>query len=239
MVRPVALVVEDTPEFARLSAKLLEVEGFDVTIAGDGHLGLELARRLRPELVLLDVTLPGLDGIEVCRGVREFSDCYIVMVTARDDEFDRVLGLSIGADDYVTKPFSSRELTARIRAMRRRPRTDADSGARTFAGLVVDPVAREVTLLGEVVDLTRIEFEILDLLSSQPRRTFERSQLMDSVWGSDWVGDDHVIDVHLANLRKKLGESASDQRMIRTVRGVGYRFEPSAAPDPAATSGPG
>lgn len=237
MTRPVALVIEDTPEFAQLSARLLENEDFSVTVASDGAVGLELARRLHPELVLLDVTLPGLDGVEVCRGIREFSDCYIVMVTARDDELDRVLGLTIGADDYVTKPFSSRELTARIRAMRRRPRAATDPEVRTFGGLVVDPVAREVNLQGVVVELTKIEFEILELLSSQPRRTFERAQLMDSVWGSNWVGDDHVIDVHLANLRKKLGESASDQRMIRTVRGVGYRFDPTGAPDPAVTSG--
>jgi DNA-binding response OmpR family regulator len=235
MARPSALVVEDTPEFAHLSARLLETEGFAVTVAGDGAQGLELARRLTPELVVLDVTLPGMDGIEVCRRIREFSDCYIVMVTARDDEFDRVLGLTIGADDYVTKPFSPRELAARIKAMRRRPRAVSDPELRTFGGLVVDPTAREVRMLGEVLELTKIEYDILDLLTGQPRRTFERGQLMDAVWGSDWVGDDHVIDVHLANLRKKLGESASDQRLIRTVRGVGYRFEPSAAPDPAAT----
>ena len=122
MARPPALVVEDTPEFAQLSARLLEAEGFSVTVVGDGEVGLELARRLRPELVVLDVTLPGLDGLEVCRRIREFSDCYVVMVTARDDELDRVLGLTVGADDYVTKPFSPRELAARIKAMRRRPR---------------------------------------------------------------------------------------------------------------------
>jgi DNA-binding response OmpR family regulator len=186
--------------------------------------------------MVLDVTLPGLDGIEVCRRIREFSDCYVVMVTARDEEFDRVLGLTMGADDYVTKPFSPRELTARIRAMRRRPRVSAAPDLRRFEELEVDPVAREVRLQGSVVELTKIEFDILDLLSGSPRRTFERGQLMNEVWGSEWVGDDHVIDVHLANLRRKLGESASAQRHIHTVRGVGYRFEPSPTKGAAAAS---
>lgn len=233
MARPTALVVEDTPEFALLSTKLLETEGFRVVTTPDGERAVDLARRETPELVLLDITLPGLDGIEVCRRIREFSDCYVVMVTARHEEIDRVLGLSMGADDYVTKPFSSRELAARIKAMRRRPRTPANPELRRFGELVVDPVAREVTLSGEPLDLTKIEYDLLDLLSGSPRRTFERAQLMSEVWGGEWHGDDHVIDVHLGNLRRKLGESASRQRHIRTVRGVGYRFEPSAA---AATS---
>jgi DNA-binding response OmpR family regulator len=227
MARPTALVVEDTPEFALLSAKLLESEGFRVLSTPNGQLAVDLARREDPEIILLDVSLPGLDGIEVCRRIREFSDCYVVMVTGRHEEIDRVLGLSMGADDYVTKPFSSRELAARIKAMRRRPRVSPEPELRRFGDLVVDPVAREVSLAGEPVDLTKIEYDILDLLSGAPRRTFERAQLMSAVWGGDWHGDDHVIDVHLGNLRKKLGESASNQRHIRTVRGVGYRFEPS------------
>ncbi|MER7072460.1 response regulator transcription factor [Terrabacter sp. NPDC000476] len=229
MARPTALVVEDTPEFALLSTKLLETEGFRVVTTPDGERAVDLARRETPELVLLDITLPGLDGIEVCRRIREFSDCYVVMVTARHEEIDRVLGLSMGADDYVTKPYSSRELAARIKAMRRRPRTPANPELRRFGELVVDPVAREVSLGGEPLDLTKIEYDLLDLLSGSPRRTFERAQLMSEVWGGEWHGDDHVIDVHLGNLRRKLGESASRQRHIRTVRGVGYRFEPSPA----------
>ncbi|MEO3936323.1 response regulator transcription factor [Dermatophilaceae bacterium Soc4.6] len=222
-----ALVVEDSPEFAALTTRLLVSEGFEVTVAADGERGVSVARETRPELILLDVTLPGLDGFEVCRIIREFSDCYVVMVTARDDEFDRVLGLSVGADDYVTKPFSARELAARIKAMRRRPRTQQQPSARSFSGLEVDPAAREVRYLGQSVELTKIEFDILDLLTSEPRRTFERSQLMDLVWGTEWHGDEHVIVVHVGNLRRKLSEGANTQRFIRTVRGVGYRFDPS------------
>lgn len=227
MDRPTALVIEDTPEFALLGQRLLESEGFRVITAATGERGLAQARKETPELVLLDISLPDLDGFEVCRRIREFSDCYVVMVTARHEEFDRVLGLSVGADDYVVKPFSNRELAARIKAMRRRPRAPAEPERRDFGDLVVDPVAREVTLHGRTLDLTKIEYGILDLLSASPRRTFERSQLMTHVWGADWHGDDHVIDVHLSNLRRKLGESASDQRYVRTVRGVGFRFEPS------------
>jgi DNA-binding response OmpR family regulator len=147
------------------------------------------------------------------------------MVTARDDEVDKIVGLTVGADDYVTKPFSPRELAARIRAMRRRPRVTTQQEARDFGRLIVDPVAREVKVDGEDVE-TKIEFDILDLLSSSPRRTFTREQLLVQVWG-EWFGDDHVIEVHMGKLRKKLGESASQPRHIRTLRGVGYRFEPN------------
>jgi DNA-binding response OmpR family regulator len=226
MAQPKALLVEDAPEFIMLSSALLKTEGFATTIAKEGERAVIMAREHKPELVLLDVTLPGIDGIEVCRRIREFSDCYIVMVTSRDDEFDRVLGLSVGADDYVTKPFSARELSARIKAMRRRPRLPEQPDLRHFGDLTVDPGAREVRLHGNLIELTKIEFDILDLLSANPRRTYERGQLMKNVWGGDWHGDDHVIDVHMGNLRKKLGESAGEQRFIRTVRGVGYRFDP-------------
>jgi DNA-binding response OmpR family regulator len=148
------------------------------------------------------------------------------MVTARDEEVDKIVGLTVGADDYVTKPFSPRELAARIRAMRRRPRVPAQREARDFGRLVIDPVAREVIVDGDTVDLTKIEFDILDLLSSSPRRTFTREQLLQHVWG-DWFGDDHVIEVHMGKLRRKIGETAAEPRHIRTLRGVGYRFEPA------------
>ncbi|MBM6399589.1 response regulator transcription factor [Phycicoccus sonneratiae] len=233
MTRQTALVVEDSPEFSRIASTLLANEGFRVVTATTGDQGVEAARKHAPELVLLDVTLPGLDGIEVCRQIREFSDCYVVMVTGRTDELDRVLGLTMGADDYVTKPFSPRELTARIRAMRRRPRVSPDPEVRSFGRLTLDPVAREVLVEDEVVELTRIEYDLLDTLTASPRRTFTRTQLMDAVWGGDWVGDDHVIVVHLANLRRKLGENADRKGFIRTVRGFGYRFEPVAAHEPA------
>jgi DNA-binding response OmpR family regulator len=224
--RAQALVIEDSPEITLLVRSLLEKEGYDVVATPQGRRGVEYARAERPELVILDLSLPDTDGVEVCRELRSFSDAYVVMVTARDDEVDKIVGLTVGADDYVTKPFSPRELAARIRAMRRRPRIPAQREARDFGHLVIDPSAREVIVDGDEVELTRIEFDILELLSGSPRRTFTREQLLEHVWG-DWFGDDHVIEVHMGKLRKKLGESASRPRHIRTLRGVGYRFEPA------------
>ena len=224
--RAQALVIDGSPETTHALRGLLEREGYAVVATPRGGQGLEWARVHRPELVILDLSLPDGDGVEVCRDLRAFSDAYVVMLSARDDEVDKVVGLTVGADDYVTKPFSPRELTARVRAMRRRPRVGARHGTRDFGRLVVDPVAREVTVDAEIVELTKIEFDILDLLSGSPRRTFTRDQLLAQVWG-DWYGDDHVIEVHVGKLRKKLGESASQPRHIRTLRGVGYRFEPA------------
>jgi len=170
--------------------------------------------------------LPGVDGIEACRRIRAFSDAYIVMLTAKAEEVDKIVGLSVGADDYVTKPFSPRELVARIRAMLRRPRQAADVGepVRRFGDLTVDPAAREVLLDGRPVELTRLEFDLLDALSGSPRLVLTRSQLLERVWGPSWFGDDHVVDVHIANLRQKLGDDPRSPRYIRTVRGVGYRM---------------
>jgi DNA-binding response OmpR family regulator len=222
-----ALLVEDTEEFVAIGRRLLENEGYTVVVAGDGQLAVELARSAAPELILLDVSLPLLDGIEVCRRVREFSNAYVIMLTARGDELDRILGLAVGADDYVTKPFSARELSIRIKAMQRRPRTAPPSDdRRDFGRLVIDGTAREVTVDGGLVELTRIEFDLLDALASSPRRAFGRRSLMTKVWGEGWFGDDHVVDVHLANLRRKIGEPASHPLHIKTVRGVGYRFDP-------------
>ncbi len=225
VTKPKALLVEDTAEFVLICQRMLETEGFTVSVARDGERGVALARSERPELVLLDITLPGMDGFEVCRRIREFTDAYVMMVTARTDELDKVIGLTVGADDYVTKPFSARELSARIGAMRRRPRVPEQPDVRDFGALVVDPMAREVRIDGELLELTKIEFDLLELLSGSPRRTFTRDQLLTEVWGGDWYGDDHVIDVHMGNLRKKLGESATEQRHVKTVRGVGYRFD--------------
>ncbi len=222
-----ALLVEDTEEYVSIGTRLLQNEGYTVSVARDGGTAVQLARSGSPELLLLDISLPVLDGIEVCRQVREFTDAYVIMLTSRDDEIDRVLGLAVGADDYVTKPFSARELSMRIKAMQRRPRAPAVSAEfRDFGNLTIDPVAREVRVDGELVELTRIEFELLDTLAATPRRAFSRGTLMSRVWGQDWFGDDHVIDVHLANMRRKIGESAANSRHITTVRGVGYRFDP-------------
>jgi DNA-binding response OmpR family regulator len=226
MAQPTALLVEDTLEYVMLATRLLEAEGYVVHHTPDGVEAVELARRHRPELILLDLTLANLDGIEVCRQLRQFTDSYIIMLTARDHEIDRVLGLTVGADDYVIKPFSPREVSARIRAMRRRPRPDVDAQVRQFGHLTVDPVAREVTRHGEPVELTKIEFDLLAMLTVEPRRTVARDVLLNAIWGQNWFGDDHVIDVHLGNLRRKLGENGTSPRHLKTVRGVGYRFDP-------------
>jgi len=166
-----------------------------------------------------------MDGIEACRQIRAFSDAYILMLTAKAEEVDKIVGLSTGADDYVTKPFSPGELVARVRALLRRPRGSSDErfAVRRFGDLEIDPLAREVRRDGEPVELTRLEFELLDTLSEQPRVAFTRAQLLERVWGP-WFGDEHVVDVHVANLRRKLGDEARAGRYVRTVRGVGYRM---------------
>lgn len=222
-----ALVIEDEPPISRLVRSYLEQEGFTVDVASDGTSGVALARDHRPDVIVLDLMLPGMDGIEVCRTIRTFSDAYVIMLTAKTEEIDRLIGLSVGADDYLGKPFSPRELVARVRAMLRRPRAEA-AGAeppRRFGDLVIDPAAREVRRDGALVDLTRTEFDLLDVLSARPRVAFTRQQLLDSVWDHDWFGDDHVVDVHVANLRRKLGDDPQAPRYIRTVRGVGYLME--------------
>ncbi|HQR80211.1 MAG TPA: response regulator transcription factor [Actinomycetota bacterium] len=221
------LVVDDEPELARVVTAYLRNEGFEVDTAATGPDAVAQTRRLDPDLVVLDIMLPGFDGIEVCRRIRAFSDCYVIMLTARDDEIDKVVALSVGADDYLAKPFSPRELTARIRAMLRRPRRSGSIGpghqdSRSFGSLRVDPEARKVWLDQREVDLTRTEFDLLDTLTQQPKRAFSRRQLIDAVWGTDWYGDEHIVDVHVAHLRKKLDDDAASPTYIRTVRGVGY-----------------
>jgi DNA-binding response OmpR family regulator len=225
---PRALVVDDAPEVREMVADLLRDEGFRVTLAADGDTALELARASEPDVVVLDIGLPGIDGVEVCRRLRTFSDAYVVILTARHDEVDKLIGLSVGADDYMTKPFSSRELIARIQAMLRRPRARVEGGraaVRRVGDLEIDPAAREVRVGGALVALTRIEFDLLDALSVQPRVALSRSQLLERVWGPTWFGDDHVVDVHMSKLRQKLGDDPRASRYIATVRGVGYRLE--------------
>ena len=223
------LVVEDEAPIRRVVVGYLQREGFEVSEAADGLSAVESARELGPQVIVLDLGLPGIDGVEVCRAVRTFSDAYIVMLTARAEEIDKLIGLSVGADDYLTKPFSPRELVARVRAMLRRPRTDSTSGdvqVRRFGDLTIDPEAREVTLAGRIVELTRTEFDILEVLSSEPRRVFSRRALVADVWGADWFGDDHLVDVHIAHIRAKLDDDPAEPRYIWTVRGVGYRIGP-------------
>jgi DNA-binding response OmpR family regulator len=224
-----ALVVEDDAHMASLVGSYLEREGFEVSLSHDGVDALRRAREVDPDIVVLDLGLPSLDGVEVCRQLRTFSDAYVVMLTARTDEVDTLVGLSVGADDYLTKPFSPRELVARLRAMLRRPRPlggagPEDAGVRRFGPLAIDPVGRDVWLGKEPVPLTRTEFDVLAALSERPRMAFSRRQLVEAVWGESWVGDEHLVDVHIGHLRRKLGDDATEPRFIRTVRGVGYRM---------------
>lgn len=219
-----ALVVEDAADIRAFVAALLEREGFTVEECDDGAECVEMVRAIGPDLVVLDLELPSLDGTEVCRRVRAFSDAYLLVLTGRDGEVDKVVTFAAGADDYVTKPFSSAELVARIRALMRRPRSAgaADDGQRRFGRLVVDPNARQVWLDGVVVELTRTEFDLLDALSSAPRQAFTRGQLLERVWGEKWFGNEHLVDVHVCNLRRKLGQDG--RVFIATVRGVGFRM---------------
>lgn len=224
-----ALVVEDETQLAGLVGSYLERDGFEVSLVHDGQQAVTTAREVDPDVVVLDLGLPGLDGVEVCRQLRTFSDAYVVMLTARSEEVDTLIGLSVGADDYMTKPFSPRELMARVQAMLRRPRASGRSadtleGARTFGPLVIDALGRDVWLAGEPVALTRTEFDLLAALSERPRMAFSRRQLIDSVWGPAWVGDEHLVDVHIGHLRRKLDDDANQGRFVRTVRGVGYRM---------------
>jgi DNA-binding response OmpR family regulator len=221
------LVVDDEVALAGVVAGYLEREGFTVVQAHDGPSAVELAERHRPDLVVLDVMLPGFDGVEVCRRIRQFTDAYVIMLTARDEEVDKIVGLSVGADDYLVKPFSPRELIARVRAMLRRPRSAPTNPAVTSIGdLAVDEESRTVTVGGSPVELTRTEFDLLATMAARPRLAFSRRQLIDAVWGSDWYGDEHLVDVHVGHLRRKLGDDAGEPRYVRTVRGVGYGMGP-------------
>lgn len=227
-----ALVVEDEESIRRVVVGYLKQEGFVVTEAENGLLALERAALDKPDVIVLDLMLPGLDGVEVCRRLRVFTDAYIIMLTARSEEIDKLIGLSVGADDYLTKPFSPRELVARIRAMMRRPRAgqiDDVEPVRRFGKLRIDPQSREVKLGDQVVDLTRTEFDILDVLSARPQRVHPRRQVIDEVWGSDWFGDDRLVDVHISHIRAKLAGAASgnaESKYLLTVRGVGFRMGP-------------
>lgn len=233
-----ALVVDDEAPLAEVVASYLEREHFETTVAANGADAIAVARELDPDVVVLDLGLPGIDGLEVCRQLRTFSDAYVVMLTARDTELDTIVGLTVGADDYITKPFSPRELVARIRAMLRRPRVSPAGGdtnaapdeelppPRRFGALRIDVAAREVFIDEEPIMLTRTEFDVLAALSARPGVVLSRRQLLETVRDGPWVGNDHLVDVHIGHLRRKLGDDAAQPRYIVTVRGVGYRMGP-------------
>ncbi len=225
------LVVDDEPTIRSVVRGFLEREGMQVAEAADGPTAVDVARAFAPDVVVLDIMLPGFDGLEVLRRIRTFADPYVLMLTARSEEVDRIVGLTVGADDYLVKPFSPRELVARVLALLRRrrgaPSTAGDAVLRV-RDLVVDRPRREVTVAGRPVELTTLEFAILEALARDPGVVLTRQQLLDTVWGVDFVGDDHVLEVHVGNLRRKLGDEPGSPIYIETVRGVGYRLP---APD--------
>ena len=230
-----ALLCDDAPDLRMVLEPLLVREGFEVKVASEGTTAVDLAASFDPDVVIMDVVLPGIDGLEACRRIRQFSDAYLLILSAKNTEIDKVVGLSIGADDYVTKPFSPNELIARLRAMLRRPRRagrgvayGGEATVRTFGALTIDTAAREVTVEANDVELTRIEFDLLATLCSRPRQVFSRTQLLELVWGPNWYGDTHVVDVHMSNLRRKLGDRERETPFILTVRGVGFRLSDEA-----------
>jgi len=223
------LVIEDEESFSETLSYMLTREGFDVRVAATGPAGIEEFERYGADLVLLDLMLPGLPGTEVCRRLRERSDVPVIMLTARDSEIDKVVGLELGADDYVTKPFSARELVARIRAVLRRRSDSADiasSGTIESGPVRLDAERHVVTVRGDAVTLPLREFELLELLLRNASRVLTRHQLIDRLWGSDYVGDTKTLDVHVKRLRSRIEADPARPRHLVTVRGLGYKFEP-------------
>ncbi|MCY1159190.1 MAG: response regulator transcription factor [Citricoccus sp.] len=227
------LVVDDEPTLVRMIEKYLLTAGLEVATCQDGAEAVQAVRDFDPDVLVLDLGLPGLDGLEVCRRVRIFSNCHVLMLTARDDEMDKVVGLSVGADDYMTKPFSARELTARVQARLRRlhhldpapaPPAGPEATVIRVGALLVDRAGRRVCVDGAAVEVTRIEFDLLLALVERPGQVLSRRQLVQTIWNTEWIGEEHVVDVHVARLRKKLRDRAGAPRFIETVRGIGYRM---------------
>ncbi len=230
--RRTILLVEDEPAITEPLAESLEREGFALRIAGTVAEALEQVARLDPDLVLLDLMLPDGSGFDVCREVRRTSQVPIIMLTARGDEADRVVGLELGADDYVVKPFSAREVVARVRAVLRRTSavTRPQGGGRLAIGDVeLDPAKRTVHLAGQPLEITRKEFDLLELLMSNAGTVVTRERLIDEVWDVNWFGSTKTLDVHVSGLRRKFGDDPADPRYIHTVRGVGFMFDGTAA----------
>jgi two-component system alkaline phosphatase synthesis response regulator PhoP len=222
---PKILVIDDEPAILNLVSAYLKPEGYEVHTAADGNAGLKSARAFKPDLIILDLMLPGIDGIELLTRLRRESDVYVIMLTARAEETDKVIGLSVGADDYVTKPFSPRELVARVKAALRRIQGGTGSGGErsvlSFKHLLMDVDAHTVQMDGVPIELTSIEFDILRVLAENHGRVLTREGLLEKIWGAEYFGELRVVDVHLGHVRQKLG----NETLITTVRGVGYRFE--------------
>jgi DNA-binding response OmpR family regulator len=221
------LVVDDEPTIREIVVSYLKRDGYETLEAADGSRARELLKTERPDLVVLDVMLPGVDGLELCRWIRSSSRLPVIMLTARGEESDRIVGLELGADDYVTKPFSPRELAARVRTVLRRAEVSLVTDERlSFDGLVIDSSSREVTRSGRPLRLTAREFDLLWFMASHPRRVFAREQLMRRVWGYSAAVDTGTVTVHMRRLREKIEEDPSRPRHLETVWGVGYRFSP-------------
>ena len=218
------LVIDDEPNIVKLVEAYLKPEGYEVLTAVDGVSGFKAAQVFKPDLIILDVMLPGMDGIELLSRLRRESDVYVILLTARTEETDKIVGLSVGADDYVTKPFSPRELTARVKAALRRLQSGAGAGSEVrvlaFRHVRIDVAGRQVTVDDKSIDLTALEFDILRALAENRGRVLTRDQLLEKVWGGEYYGETRVVDVHLGHVRQKIGD-----QFIVTVRGVGYRFE--------------
>jgi two-component system, OmpR family, alkaline phosphatase synthesis response regulator PhoP len=232
------LIVEDEAEIAQLIQLYLEKEGFTCSTCRDGITALQLFQEQQPDLIVLDLMIPGLDGLEVCTRIRQkpgLKDPYILMLTARGEEIDRIIGLSTGADDYMVKPFSPKELVVRVRALLRRTlRQGGQTQVYRTASFTVDVDQRSASRhlaphQTEPLDLTTLEFELLSTFMSYPGRVWNRSQLIDKLWGSDFFGDERVVDTHIARLRKKIEPDSSSPSFVKTVIGVGYKFEDGAA----------
>jgi two-component system response regulator RegX3 len=223
------LIVEDEASFSEALAFLLGKEGFEVSVAEDGQQAVDKFAKEGADLILLDLMIPIISGIEVCRIIRSTSQVPIIMLTAKDAEIDKVVGLELGADDYVTKPYSSRELIARIKAVLRRgiidESIDGESGVHTVAGIKLDTGKHQVTINGEVVSLPLKEFELLEFLMRNAGRVLTRSQLIDRVWGGDYYGDTKTLDVHIKRLRAKIEADPANPVLIQTIRGLGYKLE--------------
>ena len=222
------LVVDDEQSILNIVTAYLQAEGYTVHTATDGLSGLKAARALKPDLIVLDIMLPGMDGLEVLQHLRRESEVYVIMLTAKSEETDKVIGLSVGADDYLTKPFSARELVARVKAALRRysqSGSTIENNVLTFRRLRIDVGARRVWKDDEPVELTTIEFDLLHALAEHRGRVLSREQLLERVWGHDFYGEDRVVDVHLGHVRKKIEADPANPELIVTVRGVGYRFE--------------